>query len=115
MVKDLVNELKNRLGEITDLGELENERIKFANIFKVRRTQIINKQIESHKTYASQLAERMVKFNLKEQDLSKRLGITKQAVSNWLTGISSPTVLNRKRIDEFFKGLENEQSKERTK
>lgn len=54
-------------------------------------------------TLGNKIVELRKKRNLTQEQLSEKLGITRQTLSNWEKGITNPDIIQAKNIASFFK------------
>lgn len=54
-------------------------------------------------TLENKIVELRKKRNLTQEQLSEKLGITRQTLSNWEKGITNPDIIQAKNISSFFK------------
>ena len=54
-------------------------------------------------TLGNKIVELRKKQNLTQEQLSEKLGVTRQTLSNWEKGITNPDIIQAKNIASFFK------------
>ena len=54
-------------------------------------------------TLGNKIVELRKKRNLTQEQLSEKLGITRQTISNWEKDITNPDIIQAKNIASFFK------------